>query len=93
MGDKIIALENKAYRVISVGIPVAVLEKLRGFTVDDKIAVCVAVKSTDDVEHRRFSAARRSENRYKLVFAEAETHTVKCGNRRIARLICLDDIF
>ena len=61
MRDKIIALENKADRVISVAVPIAVLEILGGFSVDDKVAACVLVKTADDIQHSCFSAARLTE--------------------------------
>ncbi len=57
-----IALEYKAYRVIAVGVPVAVFEVLSRAAVDDKVALGVLVEAADDVEHCGFSAAGRTQD-------------------------------
>ena len=72
---QVIALENKAYRMVSVAVPVSVLEILCGFAVDVQVAVCVAVKSADYVQQCGLTAARLSQNGHELVLAEIDADT------------------
>ncbi len=55
MGNQIIALKNKTDRVIPVGIPVSVLIPFCGNSVNNQIAVIIAVQAADDVQQGRFS--------------------------------------
>ena len=57
--DQVVALEDKADRVVPVGIPVAVLILFRGNAVDDQIAAVVAVEAADDIQKRRLSGTAR----------------------------------
>ena len=57
--DQVVALEDKADRVVPVGIPVAVLILFRGNAVDDQIAAVVAVEAADDIQKRRLSRTAR----------------------------------
>lgn len=59
MRDQVVALEDKADRVVPVGIPVAVLILFRGNAVDDQIAAVVAVEAADDIQKRRLSGTAR----------------------------------
>ena len=49
MRDQVVGLEDKADRVIAVGVPVAVLVVFGRDAVDDQIAFIVAVQTADDV--------------------------------------------
>ena len=49
MRNQIIALEDKAYGVVPVGIPVSVLIFFRGDSIDDQIAAVIAVKPSDNI--------------------------------------------
>ena len=55
VGDQVIGLEDKAHRVIAVGIPVPVSVFLRGDAVDDQVARVVAVETADDIEKGRLA--------------------------------------
>ena len=57
MRDQVIALEHETDRVVTVGIPVAVLIFFRGDAVDDQVAAVIAVEAADDIKERRFSRA------------------------------------
>ena len=70
MGDKVVALKDKAYRVVAVSVPISVLVILGGNAVDNKVARGIMVKSADDVEQRSFAAAGMSEYRNELVLTE-----------------------
>ncbi len=59
MWNQVVALEDKADRVVPVGIPVAVLILFRGNAVDDQIAAVVAVEAADDIQKRRLSGTAR----------------------------------
>ena len=77
MGNKIVALENKAYGVVAVRIPVAVAEILCADGVDHKVAVGVLVKSADDIEHSCLSAARGAEDRNEIALSEGKVNSLK----------------
>lgn len=49
MGDQIVALKNKAYGVIPVGVPVPVRVFFCGDAIDDQITAVVVVKAADDI--------------------------------------------
>ena len=77
MGDKIICLKNKTYLVVTVAVPVSVLVELGGDTVDDKVTVCILVKTADDIKQGGFTAAGRAEDRNKLVLSELKVDTLE----------------
>ena len=60
MRNQMIALKNKAYRMVSVCVPVLVAELFCADAVDNKIARSVLIKSSDYIQKRSFSAARRA---------------------------------
>ena len=93
VGDQVIALENEADRVVAVGVPVAVGKFLGGATVDYQISARVAVKTADNVEHRGFATARRTEDRHEFVRAEAQAYTAERVDRRVARYVLLGNLF
>ena len=89
MRNEVIALENKAYRMISVRIPVAVAEILCGSAVYHEITLCIFVKSADDIEQGSLTAAGRTEDGNKFVSAEAQVDAAQGVHRHIARRIIL----
>ena len=68
----VIALENKADGVVSVGIPITILKRLCGFSVDDQITLRISVETADDIEHRCLSASRGTEKTDKLAIGDLE---------------------
>ena len=92
MGNQIIALEYKAHRVIAVGVPVPVPKVLGRTSVDNQVAVGVAVQTTDDVEHGGFPAAGRPQNRHKFLMAELEADALERLHRFVARGVCLMNV-
>ena len=60
MRYKVVALENESDSVISVRVPVSVLEVLSRLAVDDKVARRILVKTADDVKQGSLAAARRT---------------------------------
>ena len=76
MGNEIVALENEAYSVVSVNVPVSVLIVLCASAADDKIARRVVVESADEVQKCGFSTSRRSENGNEFLVSEGEVDTL-----------------
>ncbi len=72
--NKVVTLENETYGRIAIRVPVLVVKFRRGNAAYDQVARRVSVKTAYDVEHCRFSAAARAENRHKFAFAEIERH-------------------
>ena len=70
--NEVIALENKADRVVSVGIPIAILVHGGGFAVDEQVTRGVAVKTAYDVQRGSLTAARGTKDRHKLAVAEIQ---------------------
>ena len=93
VGDKIVALENKAYGMVSVAIPIGVLEILCGFAVDYKVTAGISVKTADDIEHGGLSATRCAEDRHELVFAEFQVNSAERVYDGIALAVLLAYIF
>ena len=69
--DEVVGLEYEAYRVVAVGVPVAVLILLRGAAVYHEVALGVLVEAADDVQQRRLAAAARPQYGDELVLPEA----------------------
>ena len=76
VGNQVVALKNKADAVVAVDVPVPILVILRGATVDNEVARGVMVKAADDVQQRRFSAARGAEDGNELRLTEREIDTL-----------------
>ncbi|MNC56337.1 hypothetical protein D3C75_1059260 [compost metagenome] len=55
MGDQVIALEDKAYAIIAVSIPITVLEGFGGGAVNDQVAAVVLIQAADQVEAGGFA--------------------------------------
>ena len=72
MRNEVVALEDKSYSVISVYVPVSVGIRFRASAVDYKISVGILIKTADNVKKRRFSAARRTENRDEFASSERD---------------------
>ena len=92
MRDQVVALEDKADRVVPVGIPVAVLILFRGNAVDDQIAAVVAVEAADDVEQRGLARAAGAEDGDKFTVAQVEADPVERCLCQIAGGVFLFDI-
>ena len=75
--DEVIALEDKADRVVAVGVPVAVGVLFGRYAVYDKVAAVVAVQPADNVEQRRLAGAGRPEDGDELAVAEAHIHMIE----------------
>ncbi len=88
-----IALENEAYRMVAVGIPVAVGKFLCGRALDYKVARGIFVKPADNVQKRGFSAPRSTEYGNKLVFAEVDAYAFKRLHGAARHLIFLFNIY
>ena len=93
VGDEIITLEDKSDAVVTVGIPVGILEVLRRFPVDDEVAVGVSVKTAYDVEQGGFPAARGTENGHEFILTEVDADAVERVNLCVPGLIHLGDVF
>ncbi|MNC56401.1 hypothetical protein D3C75_1059940 [compost metagenome] len=55
MGDQVIALKNKAYTIVAVCIPVAVLEVLGRGPVNNQVPAVVLVKPADQIQTGGFA--------------------------------------
>jgi hypothetical protein len=87
-----IALEYEAYRVVSVRVPVSVVEFLRAFAVDYEVARGVIVKPADYVQKRGLAATRRAEYGHEVVLAEAEAYAFERVHLAARKLIFLFNI-
>ena len=63
--------------MISVAVPVSILEILGGLSVDVQVARGVPVKAADDVQQSCLAAARLSEYGYELVLTEINADTAE----------------
>ena len=72
VGDQVVALEHKSYRVVAVRIPVPVLKGFGGAPVDDQIAVGILVQPADDVQQSGLATARRAQDGDELRAAELD---------------------
>jgi hypothetical protein len=71
MRDKNIGLEDKAYRMVAVAVPVPVLKIPGGFSVYAEVTLGIPVKAPYDIEQGGFSAAGGAQYGNKLIFTEA----------------------
>ena len=92
MGNQIIALENKADGVVSVSVPIRVLEIFCGSSADDQIAARILVKSADDIQQGCFSASGGAENGNEFTLSERNGNAAKCGYLHIAGRIIFTNI-
>ena len=79
--------------MVSVGIPIRVLEGLGGFTVDNKVSVGISVESADDVEKGRLTASRLTEDRDEFAFAKLKAYASESFNGAVSRNIMLRYVF
>jgi hypothetical protein len=93
MGDQVVALEDKADGVVPVVVPIGILVVTGGDTVDDQIAFCVSVQSTDDVEHGGLAGTALAQNGNELVFPEIDADSLKGILPQISGNIGFDNIF
>ena len=90
---EVIRLENEAYRVVSVRIPVAVGEFLGRAAVNDKVAVGVLVKTAYDVEHSRLAASGVAEDSNEFAFAKLKVDAFERVHSFVAYGVVLRDAF
>ena len=93
MRDQVIALEDEADRMVAVGIPVAVFVILGRAAIDHKVAFGVLVETTNDVEHRGFTAAGGTEDRDKFVFPKLQIDPLEGMDGSVASGVVLFDLF
>ncbi len=89
----VVALENEAYRVVAVCIPIPVLVLLGGTPVYHEVSGGVLIQTADDVQQRGLAAARMSEHRDKLAVAETYRHVAQSVNFIAARIVVLCYVF
>ena len=92
VGDKVVGLENEAYRTVAVGVPIAGTEFLGGLIVDDEVAVGVLIQAADDVEQRGLAAAGRPQNGDEFALAEIEVDAFHGVHDGVRHAIVLDDV-
>ena len=90
--DQVVALEHKPDRVIAIRVPIAIAIFFRGRSIDDQIAVLVAVQPANDIEQRRLTRTTRPQDRHKLVVTQIKRDPVQSNLREIARRVGLADI-
>ena len=93
MRDKVIALENKAYRMIAVVVPVAVFVLFCGNAVYEKISARVFVEPADNIEHGGFAAPARAQDGNEFAFAEREIDPFESVYFGVARNVVFNDVF
>ena len=79
--------------MIAVGVPVAVGVLFGRAAVDHKVAVGVLIQTADDVQQRRFAAARVTEHGNKLGFSELKVNALERMHRLVADSIVLGYAF
>ena len=84
VGDEVVTLEYKADGVVAVGVPIAVLELLGGGTVNNQIALGIAVQTAHDVQQGGLTASGLTQDGHKLAVAEGEGNPVQCLHRVVA---------
>ena len=82
MRNEVVALEDKADRMVAVGVPIGVAVLLGGDAVDDQVAAGVLIQASDDVEQSCLSAARGAENGDEFALAEFDGDAVKGADVR-----------
>ena len=87
MRYQVIALEDEAYGMVSVCIPVPAAVQLCGGAVYNKVAAVVAVKSADNIKQGGLAAAAGAEDRHKFTFSEGKAYAVKGGCDRVPRFV------
>ena len=92
VGDQVVGLEDETDRVVSVGVPVAVLVFFGGDPVYDQIAAVVAVQSADDVEQSGLSGSAGTQNGDKLVVPQIEGDVVQGDLLETAGIVFFLDI-
>jgi hypothetical protein len=75
--------------MVAVGIPIVVGIFLCGTSAYNKVALGIAVKSSDDIEQGGFAAARLTEYGHKFVLAEFDINTLKRSYNRLAFAVML----
>ena len=85
MRDQVVALKNKTNRMVAVSIPFTVGKRIGRLAVYFELTGCVSVKSAYDVQQRRLSTARGTENGHELAVAEGERHALQRLNGRVSR--------
>ena len=93
MGNEVVRLKNKPDAVVAVGVPVGVFIILCGNALYDQVAVRIVVEPADDVEQRRFPAARMPEHGNKLLLAEREADTLERVYGAVRHFVIFFDAF
>ena len=90
--DQVIALEDKAYAVVAVGIPIAIFVLVGRNTLDNEIARVVVVEATHDVQERRLPRAARTQDGDELVIAKGNRYAIERLLREIPRRVRLANV-
>ena len=83
--DQVIALEDKADRMIPIGIPVAVTVAAGGNPADGHLARIIAVQAADNIEQGCLARSAGAENRDKLILPKGQRDTVQCLLHKTSR--------
>jgi len=92
MWDKVIALEDEADRVVTVGIPIGVNEIFSRAAIDNEVAAGVMVEAADDIEEGSFTATGLAEDGDEFIFSEIKGEAAQGGNVLAAGFIDFDDM-
>ena len=90
--DEVVALEDEANAVVSVGVPVLVGVVLGGDAVHDDVAGVGVVKAAEDVEEGGLARARRAQHRHELALAKRDGDPVQRLLDEVPRLVRLADV-
>ena len=91
--DQVIGLKDEPYAVVSVRVPILVGIIFRRLSLDHEIARRIAVQPADDVQKRRFAAARRAEDGNEFVAAEVYAHALERRDFIFPFPVILDYVF
>ena len=92
VGDQVVALKHEADRMIAVGVPISVSVFLGGNAVDQKVALGILIKTSDDVEQSGLSTARGAEDGDELALAKGERDPLQSVHHAVGHRIVLFNI-
>jgi hypothetical protein len=77
MGDQVVTLEHKTYRVIAVGVPVPAVLVFGGFSADYQITGSALIQAADDVKHRGLATTGMAQDGHEFRRTEIDGHALQ----------------
>ena len=90
--DEIVALEDEAYALIAVSVPIEIVVIFGGDALHLYVAAGVSVQSAYYVEQRGLAAARRSQDGHEFVSSESHREVVESEQALVLESVLLCDV-